>query len=293
MAKTTQGAPHAPQPDNDPQPDRPRPDVETGVEWFSPEKCQEAVDSDTETGRAFNRNLSRPTIFRYSRAMTEDRWVFTGEPIIMNGEKLLDGFHRFWAVIESGVGQWFVVVRGIEQKAFHHIDHGRGRSFRDTCYVEGIDQHDLVASACGFLAGYQKTKRFANRGLEDDDRWNAYKEFELEITDLKGRYSKRHVKSLKYITPGLLLAVHVILNRRDGEKALDYMDAMTGVQNDLDEGHPAIAFKEYVRKNALLDDRPSDYMARVGSGLLDSWNRWLKGEPVPKFKTPSNTPDPN
>lgn len=287
MAKPTKQDPPDAEPPRD-DPTDPRPEAQTNIEWCSPAVCAAAIGVEDPA----NRKYSEPTVFRYTRAMAERRWEFTGEPIIFNGQKLMDGYHRCRAVVESGKGQWFVVVRGVPVKAFHHIDHGKSRSFRDTCFVEGIESYDLVASCCGFLAGYSKNHRFANRGLEDDDRWRAYQDYQAEIDHLKGRYQKRHLRALKYVTPGLLLAVHVVLHQKDADIAMDYMESMTGQQDDLDEGHPAIAFREYVRKNALLDDRPSDYQARIGSGLLESWNRFRKGEPVLKFKTPGITPEP-
>lgn len=74
---------------------------------------------------------------RYAMIMQNGNWKLTPEPICFDtDEVLLNGQHRLWAVIESGIGQEFVVWEGMPRDVFAVIDRGQMRSFSDAYGAE-------------------------------------------------------------------------------------------------------------------------------------------------------------
>ncbi len=79
-----------------------------------------------------NRLLRPRHVQRLARDMAQGRFVLTGEPIIVNGDRLLDGQHRLEACVLSGVAIQCLVVRGISSEAMPMIDKGISRTLGDT-----------------------------------------------------------------------------------------------------------------------------------------------------------------
>ena len=90
-------------------------------------------------GNIHNRPLRQVDVERMTRAMREGRWELNGESIIFDAQgMLLDGQHRLWACVESGVAFRTVVVRGVHPRAFTTIDQGRRRSLSDHLVVASV-----------------------------------------------------------------------------------------------------------------------------------------------------------
>jgi hypothetical protein len=226
--------------------------------------------------------------------MLEDRWFFTGEPVIFDSgepgaEILQDGWHRLTAIVNSGKGQWIVVVRGVPREAFHFIDHGKGRVFRDTLHVEGVPHAQFLASACSYIAGYLKHRRFSTSGLEDHERWPIYDDNKVRLGALQDLYNK--ALPLKGVPSGLLSAVHFVLAGKDEPEADEFMELVI-LGDDLEVDHPIAQFRAYVRRMQVADKKPANLPVRYGSGLMKAWNLVRNKEKVAKFTIPAVTPEP-
>jgi hypothetical protein len=259
------------------------PNVTVELELITPEMAAEILERSQ-----FNRAISDKIVNQYARALAELRWFFTGESIIFDGDSLLDGHHRVKAVIVSRKPTWFIVVRGVQKDAFHFIDHGRPRAFKDTLYILGNPKNQFVASATSYLAGYMKFKYFTTHGLEEHERWNTY-ESNPELDQMQALYSRS--LPLKGVPPALLLAAHIVLAKISSTDAADFMELVVE-GNGLDEDDPAQAFRKYVKKIYDLDRKPSGYQTKIGNALITAWNLYRKGKRTAKLRIPSVCPDP-
>jgi len=265
------------------------PPFSASVELITPEISAKWLDNSAK----FNRGIGERVLYRYTDAMLNGRWFPTGESIILNGETdgdeiALDGHHRLAAVRDSGIAQWFVIVRGVAKEAFHYIDHGRGRVFRDTLYVLGLENAAVVAAATSYLTGYKKFNRFTTHGMEDHERWHTYQDYP-ELTQVGDNYSGK--LPFKGVPPGLLTAVHVILHKKDADAAAEFMEAI--MQGDgLEANHPISLYRAYVRKQITLDVKPTNLVGKFGSGLIEAWNRYRNNERLNKLRIPAIVPDP-
>ena len=63
-----------------------------------------------------NRNISQITVKRYAQAMASGEWMQNGQTItIAEDGTILDGQHRLWAVIESGITITFLIVFNVKK----------------------------------------------------------------------------------------------------------------------------------------------------------------------------------
>jgi len=95
-----------------------------------------------------NRKPSKITVDRYVNAMNNDAWFMNGETIKFgkSGE-LLDGQHRLMAVLKSGRPQEMLVVRDIDDSAFHTIDNGKTRNGNDILSIFGCVENTNMVNA--------------------------------------------------------------------------------------------------------------------------------------------------
>src|SRR4051812_21570608 len=114
------------------------------MEHVTPSKAQTWLNKNEN-----NRNMREGVAEKYAADMREDRWTECSAPIIFyeNGD-LADGQHRLWAVVESGKGQDFLVMRDFPKDAAINIDTGAGRTLIDNAKISGMDDdlsHKLIS----------------------------------------------------------------------------------------------------------------------------------------------------
>jgi hypothetical protein len=83
--------------------------------------------------------------------MEEGLWEHENpQPIIVDDKgNTIEGQHRLKAVIESGTGAWFLVVRNVPERVFEVVDTGRVRQARDLIGIQykGVNSSALAAAA--------------------------------------------------------------------------------------------------------------------------------------------------
>jgi len=122
--------------------------------WIAPDLALEWLEQ-TNTN---NRKVSQKHVDRLARDMTEGKWVLTHSGIAFGPDgTLLDGQHRLWAIVESGVSVEMFVWRNVEPEAMMTIDCGKTRSMADILNIAGengeINNHHL-ATLRAMLGGF-------------------------------------------------------------------------------------------------------------------------------------------
>src|SRR5690554_2314745 len=111
-----------------------------------------------EQANTNNRKLSQKHVDRLARDMTEGKWVLTHSGIAFGPDgTLLDGQHRLWAIVESGVSVEMFVWRGVEPQSMMAIDAGKSRSLADILNIAGENgdvSKDDLATLRAMLGGY-------------------------------------------------------------------------------------------------------------------------------------------
>lgn len=94
-----------------------------------------------------NRNLRDRAVAAYARDMKAGNWAENGESIkFAKDGTLLDGQHRLWAVVDSGVTVRMLVVTGLEGSDQETMDAGRKRSLSDALHLRGEINSSILGS---------------------------------------------------------------------------------------------------------------------------------------------------
>ena len=111
------------------------------LEFISPE-----LASDYLAHNMRNRNVSQRRIGGYVRQMKNDEWIVTHAAIAFDWDgELIDGQQRLMAIVQSQLGQWMFVVRGLNPDARYVIDTGRPRSVSDALSIAGYPNTTKLA----------------------------------------------------------------------------------------------------------------------------------------------------
>jgi len=94
-------------------------------------------------GNIHNRDIRIADVNRYAEDMRRGRWKLTHQAIAFTEDgTLIDGQHRLWAILESGVTVPMLVVHGLAMDTQLVIDTHRGRTASDALNL--MDKHGKV-----------------------------------------------------------------------------------------------------------------------------------------------------
>jgi hypothetical protein len=95
-----------------------------------------------------NRTVRQTRIDAYAAQMKSGLWRKTHQGIAFDADgHLIDGQHRMWSIIESGVTVAMMVSRGVNPEDVVAVDSGLGRSYADVGLYAGWENADPVAAA--------------------------------------------------------------------------------------------------------------------------------------------------
>ena len=233
-----------------------------------------------ETMRA-NRKVIQRHVDKLAELMRRGEWVETaGDPIRFNQQgELIDGQHRLWALLESGVSLHFTIIRGIPAEAMDVLDTGLRRGLKDFLEIHGEKYAKVLSSTLNYLNVYWGTKELAG------DPWHirslTAKEALKVLEEHPGiRESVTRGDAVAHLLgggQGRWAAIHYILSRihyQDTEEF--YRKLLTG--QDMTMGSPISLLR-----NRLILDRHS--LKRMGlreySALVFKvWNLYRHGESI-------------
>jgi hypothetical protein len=195
--------------------------------------------------QASNRTLSETTVARYTADMRAGRWVNeNGQTIAFNKEdRLIDGQHRLYGVVRSGIPQEFDVARNCDERAFHTIDTGKLRKTSDIFSILGYDYTHVLASAArlsyAYIRGASLSEPVSRGQLVDFVDQHPY------IVD-----AARLVRSSKIRFPNGPLASVVFLANEGRKFDAKIETFITGVRTgeNLFRGDPRYALREWERE---------------------------------------------
>lgn len=129
---------------------------------ITPAQAQTWLDTlqkAVEEGRARQRNTSEQVISRYADDMRNGKWGLTHQGIAFNSDGiLLDGQHRLWAIIRSGVTVPMVIAFNLDEgpaEGIHPIDLidcGKQRTVGNRLQLHGIANANYLAATMTAVA---------------------------------------------------------------------------------------------------------------------------------------------
>ena len=239
---------------------------------------------DLLTKNTHNRSVSQAAVAEYAKAMSEGRWLESGDTIrIAENGLVLDGQHRLYAIIESEKTQRMVLVEGLPVVAQTVMDTGRKRTFANALTILKEKDANHLASIVAVYNLWTKGTRGATLtsfGTVDGVRPQIPELMAVFDADKdKFREAARRAGQLRRavpITGRVAGLVWILFSDLDEEDAIAFFDQLAK-GNDLEEGDPI-----YTLRNRLFSDsrnktaviHPTYTLALV----IKTWNLWRKGE---------------
>jgi hypothetical protein len=111
-------------------------DVVAEIVFVTPEMAAEMVSCNYEN----NRQIIKSNLLDISRMMKNGQFILSPDALLFdtNGV-LLNGQHRTTAVVETGLGQWFVVLRNVSHDVGTIVDTGKSKTMSDRINFRGVD----------------------------------------------------------------------------------------------------------------------------------------------------------
>ena len=247
-------------------------DVKTTIETITPEQAEKMLEKNAK-----NRTLKPKYVAKIVRDLTAGSWQFNGDCIRFDAEGwLIDGQHRLWACVKSGVSIRTIVVRGLPNSVRRTIDSGAKRT------VGQRFQMDDVANANSTAACINIMFQIANRldygtmtSSEADDALVKHPGIAHSVT---------HCRRAFPLLNSRLAALHYI-GRYIGQpdKADDFIDVwQTGIPSY--NGDAAHAARERIlRSRGTSNALAPTVMSRM---VLHSFNLFLARRSVKAIKLP-------
>lgn len=262
------------------------------IEVITPDIAHELLKFNTN-----NRKVSNVVVQIYAQSMKDNKWPFTGHPIVFGKSgKLLDGQHRLLAVIKSNTSQSFVIVRGVtnEDQVFAAIDTGKIRSAADVLSKEGFSDSALYASVVKRIIIYGRFKDYgAITGLKrlggmttsstsfvsnDQVReWAEQNDISLEISI--GRHLSKQGAGI--MSPTDFCFFYWLFSAIDNTCAMDFLTRLATGYN-LSEGSPIAAFRRKLEVYNRQFSRPMDSMEKLHV-CIRAWNDFRLGKKVNRY----------
>lgn len=247
------------------------PQCDVDLEFITPRSAELLLKKNTN-----NRNLNKKHVDFLAHAMATKDYVFNGDPLRFdtNGT-LLDGQHRLSAVVQSGEGQWFLVVRDLLNRAMNYIDvNSMTRRNSQVLSLNGVGCGIMVSSSLLLIKIYDNHKADTWRKISSGEAVEFVKNNPLIEEAAVFVNSKKNWP----IVQSVLCAFTFLCARDMGAIPETFLENLRTGQN-LDAGDPLLALRNWAygarAKGASFSDRPSrvTQLAKV----IKTYNNWRLG----------------
>ncbi len=264
--------------------------VHAAVFRINPAEAEELLARNAGEGFR-NRPKSEHSAEKYAAQM-ERGWRLTGETIIFSRTgRLLDGQHRLWACVLSGVAFETLVAFGIDDEAFSFLGQGKKRTNSDIFAINRVS--DSARSAATTLWVW----KYYNSGMMNPGMYpypDQLYEFHQQHSGLIGSVivANRFAKN-KLATSSLMGALHYLCGHISGDTdAADLYFKKIATGADMKRSDPALKVRN--RLIAARSDGGKLTDLFIGAFVVQGWNatrqrrsavalRWRHEDPKEPF----------
>ncbi len=220
-----------------------------------------------------NRPISAVGLERLKRDISEGRWLFNGEGIVVSRDgKLNDGQHRCRAVIETERSIRMVIAFGPERESRLTLDQGVARTVGHYLGMHGHSDPNNLGVVANYVWQYKTRNRLGSGGSDRPTKTQALQTAE---------HYKQIPASLQFVTrPGvgaicprsMLAFAHFAITEVAGDRADVFMDRLIKGAS-LVEGDPIL-----ICRNKLIETRSAANIQARASLIFKAWNAHTNGE---------------
>lgn len=243
------------------------------VEMITPEVAGEFLAHNT-----YNRPMKTMRVQGYATDMLSGAWDYNGDPIRFNCDgTLIDGQNRCQAIIESGVSQEMLVIRGMSKEQQKTMDGGAKRHLSDhlvmlkeknattlATILRGVTMWEISGSLRGVRAGSYITVPMAMSRLAAYDKW-------IRDAIPVVRYAKKIGLPGSVVGPIWWKAQMI-----DPVEAEDFFEKLARADGHP-PGSPFLALRRVGLDYAISSHRNTH---QIAAQIILAWNAYRDGLPV-------------
>jgi hypothetical protein len=245
---------------------------------IDPDKAVELLENNT-----YNRNLRQKIVERYANIMKKGEWRLNGETIIISKSgRVLDGQHRLWAVIESGVTIETAIVYGVDENYFATIDTGQAKKPADMFKIAGIKEPQLTSTAIMWIYMYVNEKVMVKESCTAEHAIELFREFpDVEDSICFARPCG------KFLPKGTGTALHYLFAMVDKKLANAFFEAIGTGEFETGQS-PIRAFRERLINDILKNGKPTTKPVDRYAMAIKAWNAYYEGRQIRVVRFSSN-----
>lgn len=232
-----------------------------------------------------NRAVSDGHVKWLADQMKAGKWILNGEAIILDDEgQLIDGQHRLWAVVNSGVTITTMVTRGADRKGFATIDTGAARTLANVLGIVGEKYAAAVAAALSWTYRHDLGKMFTSAktvGFSHQIGLTLIKKYP-EIRNSAEEVNRISAKSpvLKGMSQSILIFLHHRFSAHAREKATEFFETLGDIRFDA-PGTPTRTLRDQLlrKMNEVKSGHGGSKIAplEVMAFFIKAWDDFLAG----------------
>jgi hypothetical protein len=235
------------------------------------------------TNEVRNRTVALDTVYKYARDMTDDNWLWTGEPIQLDHDGFVrNGQHRLLAVVHSGRTQDFVVVSDIDPRAQLAIDVGRTRTVGNQMHLLKVPSAHHVTAIANVVIRWRVGKMLNTHQTSVLEVERLINE-EPSITEALAM-TFRVRRTIPKAPQSIMGAVYVEATHVDVE-ARDAFFELLATGANLATYDPILTLRNKMQNqvSSLVKFRRAGQLWQI----VHSWNMWRAGKSVQLLRVPS------
>lgn len=231
-----------------------------------------------------NRNLRTERAMQYAKDMREGRWLLSSTPIdIAPDGTLLNGQHRLWAVIESGLPQQFYFATNVDPRVQDVTDIGIPRSAADILAIggDGIKSASTCTAIGSMILRYDQFPDtiWGSTEVPGKTRIVEWVRANAEIVQQVNESARLH-RLHRSISKTVWGSLSFLVQRESGN-ADRWEDFYEGVATgaNLGENDPRLALSRWAGNNVGVQKGSWGQQQRLGI-YIKTWNAFVRDQPV-------------
>lgn len=265
-------------------------EIHVSYELISPEYASELLELNTR-----NRTLDERLVKNFTKKQKKKHWMFNGDTIRISEkvkqedgsmkEVLMDGQHRLQSIVESGIPQFALIIRGLDEKTFSTMDDGRKRNASDILsikkFTEPTKKAGIVKTVLLFSNGYlRSTKGGGDRSATPGN---------LEILEFTTEHNTKIDESIKianevkesfnYLNSKVLSSMFFIFSKHGKAEAKEFFE-------EIKLGKKSTSSVVRLFCAELIKDANRDVKLpynTILAYLIKTWNAFKSGEELEKL----------
>lgn len=244
-----------------------------------------------------NRNITDTKVAGHARDMLDGNWPITGDTIRfallpegeeIEGERILmiDGQHRASAIARSSVGQWCIVVTGLDPEVQTVVDTVRPRSLADDLAMAGVSNAPLAGAVARRLVIFRRgslpqTGGQAATPTKTEQR--VFHDANAEAIQAAVKVGVRAQNGKLKIPGSVLASAYFLAAEKDQDIAdLFYVEQVAQGKHIADTD-PAYRLRYKINRSDVDRLTPNELFLYC----VKAWNHFRKGEQIRTLQKPA------